>query len=106
MDKMCAKAMYKCAVCGGVYDSITHRKNCEQACLKKKEEEERKAAEAKRAEEKEMRKNAVDEAIKKTAALLEAYLVDYGHYKYEGEPVKNFFLPWPNDKFDKFWSLF
>ena len=41
MDNMCEKPMYKCAICGGVYDSIAQRMNCEQTCFKKQEEEER-----------------------------------------------------------------
>ena len=45
MDKICAKPMYKCAICGEVYDSIAQRMNCEQTCLKKQEEEAKKAAE-------------------------------------------------------------
>lgn len=94
------KTVYKCGVCGKAYESIAQRMNCERTCLKKQEEEERKAAEAKKAAEQKMRKEAVDEAIKKTAKLMDTYIKDYGHYEYEGEPVRNFF--WPN----KLWSLF
>lgn len=89
MDKMCAKPMYKCAVCGGVYDSIAQRMNCEQACLKKQEEEAKKAAERKRAAEYEARKREVDIAFDHAYELKEKFLKDYDSYTYS-KSVSNF----------------
>ena len=81
-NKVCAKPMYKCAVCDEVYDSIAQRTKCEQACLKKQEEEERKAAELKKAEEYEARKNEVDDAFNKAYELKDKFVRDYGRYTY------------------------
>lgn len=90
MDKMCAKPMYKCAICGGVYDSIAQRMNCECACLKKQEEEAKKAAERKKAAEYEARKREVDEAFNRAYELKEKFLKDYDSYTYN-KPVSNNF---------------
>jgi len=87
-NKVCAKPMYKCAVCGEVYDSIAQRVNCEQACLKKQEEEARKAAELKREVEYEARKNEVDTAFNKAYELKDKFVQDYGRYTYN-KPVSN-----------------
>lgn len=89
-NKVCAKPMYKCAVCDEVYDSIAQRTKCEQACLKKQEEEERKAAELKKAEEYEARKNEVDDAFNKAYELKDKFVQDYGRYTYS-KPVRNSF---------------
>lgn len=89
MDKMCAKPMYKCAICGGVYDSIAQRMNCEQTCLKRQEEEERKAAELKKAAEYEARKKEVDMAFDHAYELKAKFLNDYDSYTYS-KSVSNF----------------
>ena len=89
MDKICAKPMYKCAICGEVYDSIAQRMNCEQTCLKKQEEEEKKAAERKKAAEYEARKREVDEAFNHAYELKAKFLNDYNSYTYS-KPVSNF----------------
>lgn len=89
MNKICATPMYKCAVCGGVYDSIAQRMNCEQACLKKQEEEAKKAAERKRAAEYEARKREVDIAFDRAYELKEKFLKDYDSYTYS-KSVSNF----------------
>lgn len=81
-NRICATPMYKCAVCGEVYDSIAKRMNCEQACLKKQEEEARKAAEAKKLAEYNDRKLEVDAAFERAYDLQEKFLIDYGHYTY------------------------
>ena len=99
-NKICAKPMYKCAVCDEVYDSIEQRTNCERLCLKKQEEEKRREAEAKKAVDKQLRKDAVDEAIKRAAKLYSEFVKDYGHYEYDGEIIPNVF--WPN----KIWHMF
>jgi len=77
MDKICAKPMCKCAVCGEVYDSIAQRMNCEQTCLKKRAEEERKAAEAKKAAEYEARVAEVDMAFDKAYDLQKKLEADF-----------------------------
>ena len=82
MDKICAKPMYKCAICGEVYDSIAQRMNCEQDCLKRQEEEERKAAEAKKAAEYDARVEEVKVAFNKAYELRNKLVVDYGEYHY------------------------
>lgn len=79
-SKTYTKPMYKCAVCGGVYDSIAERMKCEAACLKRQEEEAAKVAEAKKKEEQKARKEEVDAAIKNAQDLLAQYTKDYGHY--------------------------
>jgi hypothetical protein len=83
MNKICATPMYKCAVCGGVYDSIVQRMNCEQTCLKKQEEEESKAAEAKKAAEYKARVEEVNMAFEKAYKLKDKLVADYGEYKYQ-----------------------
>ena len=99
MDNMCAKPMFECAICGGVYDSIAQRMNCEQTCLKKQAEEERKAAEAKKNAE---RKNDFEEAssaIDNAWNLVNKCVEKHGTFKYDGkltnslEPLKVDFLP-------------
>lgn len=89
-NKVCAKPMYKCAVCGEVYDSIAQRMSCEQTCLKRQEEEERKAAELKRVAEYEARKREVDEAFNTAYNLKDKFVADYGRYTYS-KPVSNSF---------------
>lgn len=89
-NKICAKPMYKCAVCGEVYDSIAQRMNCEQVCLKKKEEEERKAAELKKEAEYADRKAEVDAAFDKAYELKDEFVQDYGRYTYN-KSVSNSF---------------
>ena len=89
-NKVCEKPMYKCAVCGGVYDSIAQRMNCEQTCLKKQEEEAKKVAERRKAAEYEARKREVDEAFNRAYELKEKFLNDYDSYTYN-KPVSNNF---------------
>lgn len=99
-NKIYCKTTYKCGVCGSQWSTVRERMTCERSCIKKQEEEERKAVEAKKAEEQKLRKEAVDEAIKRAAKLQSEYVKDYGHYEYEGEIVPNVF--WPN----KIWHYF
>lgn len=82
-NKTYSKPVYKCAVCGGVYDSIAQRMNCEQVCLKKQEEESRKAAEMKKAAEYETRVAEVNAAFDKAYDLRDKVLEDYGSYTYK-----------------------
>lgn len=82
MDKVCAKPMYKCAVCGEVYDSIAQRMNCEQACLKKQEEEERKALEAKKIAEYNSRVEEVRDAFRRAYILRNKLEKDYANMQY------------------------
>ena len=94
------KHAYKCGICGRTYDSVYQRMTCEASCHKKKQEEERIVAEEKKKTEQKMRKEAVDEAIKRAAQLQREYVKDYGHYEYEGELIENVFLP------SKLWHYF
>lgn len=75
------KPMYKCGICGEVYDSIPERVKCEQSCLKKQEEEAKKAAEAKKNAEKNVRKKEVQDAIENANKLLTNFVKDYGSYE-------------------------
>ena len=99
-NNFCYKHTYKCGICNTEYSTVKERMSCEKSCIKKQEEEERKAAELKKAEEQKMRKEAVDEAIKRAVKLQNDYVKDYGHYEYEGEIIPNVF--WPS----KIWHLF
>ena len=94
------KPAYKCGICGQIYDSVQSRMNCEMLCVKKQKEEEKAAAAAKKQAEQKLRKEAVDEAIKRAAKLQQEYVKDYGHYEYEGELINNIFLP------SKIWHYF
>lgn len=89
MDKICATPMYKCAVCGEVYDSIAQRMNCEQTCLKKKEEEERKAAEAKKNAERKADFEEASSAIDNALRLVNKCVEKHGTFKYDGELLNN-----------------
>lgn len=88
-NKICETPMYKCAVCGEVYDSIAQRMNCEQTCLKRQEEEERKAAEAKRAAEYENRVAEVNMAFDHAYELRDKLVADYGEFKYHYRKFDN-----------------
>ena len=81
-NKVCTKPMYKCAVCGEVYDSIAQRMNCENTCLKRQEEEARKAAELKKEAEYATRKAEVDAAFDHAYELRDKFLNDYDSYTY------------------------
>ena len=99
-DKTYYKKAYKCGICDSEYQSVQERMHCEMKCIKKQKEEEKKAEEAKKVAEQKLRKEAVDEAIKRAAKLQNEYVKDYGHYEYEGEIIPNIF--WPN----KIWHMF
>lgn len=92
------KPMYKCGICGEVYNSIPERMNCEQSCLKKQEEDAKKAAEAKKKEEQNKRKEELNAAIENATDLLNKYIDDYGTYEFVCDMAKNvedkYF--WPN----------
>ena len=89
-NNMYAKPMYKCAVCGEIYDSIAQRMNCEQTCLKNKEEEERKAAEAKKAAEYDIRVAEVKAAFDKAYDLRDKFVYDYGKFHYNRRSNSNY----------------
>ena len=96
-NKVCCKPMYKCGICGEIYDSIRERVCCEAACLEKQEEEERKATELKKKEEQAARKAEVDAAFEKFIQLKEAYLKDYDAYAY-GMESSSENVDWQNFK--------
>ena len=77
---------YKCAICGTIHDEIAERVKCESACLKKQAEEARKAEEEKKRLEKEARKAELDLAIENVIKLRDAYVKDYGFYRYAFKP--------------------
>ena len=81
-NKVCCKPMYKCGICGEVYESIRERMWCETACLHKQAVEEQRAAEIKKKEEQAARKAEVDAALEKYLQLKEDYLKDYDTYEY------------------------
>ena len=80
-DNIYGKLQYKCGVCGKVHDTIEDRMKCEMSCINRQKELERKAEAAKKKAEKEARKKELDEAIKHTSKLLEAWNKDYGFYR-------------------------
>ena len=88
-NKMYAKPMYKCAICGETYDNIAARIQCETKCYHQQELEAKKAAEVKKKEEQMKRKAEVDAAFDKAMQLREAYLKDYDTYAYEYNKVSN-----------------
>ena len=88
-NKVCCKPMYKCAICGEVYESVLERAQCESACLEKQEKEVRMAEEAKKREEQLTRKAEVDaaydnytEMYARYVKLKNNYLKDYGCYEH------------------------
>ena len=97
MDK---EIIFTCALCGKEYDSILERATCEINCTKKKEEEEKKVAAEKKAVEKKLRKEAVDEAVANAVRLVKAYMNDYGSYSYDGETSQD--CIWPS----RIWHYF
>lgn len=98
--KVYCRQAYKCGICNTEYPTVKERMSCEKSCIKKQEEEAKKAAAAKKASEQKLRKEAVDEAIRRAAKLQNEYIKDYGHYEYEGEIIPNVF--WPS----KIWHYF
>ena len=94
------KFTYKCGVCGKEFDNILDRAKCEIACAEKAEEEARRAAEAKKIEEKNVRKAEVDEAFVHLHSLITEFVKDYGHYEYDGESTN---FTWPSKLYHRFW---
>lgn len=92
--------VYRCGICDREHDNILDRANCEIECVRKMKAAAKKAEEEKKAAEQKVRKEAVDEAIKRAAKLQRDYINDYGHYEYEGELIENIFFP------SKFWHHF
>ena len=84
MDKN-NKMVYKCAICGKVYDKIEDRIKCEQECLRKQQEEEKAAAEAKKKAEKETDFVEASKAIDNAYTLVKKCVEDYGMFKYSGK---------------------
>ena len=80
-----AKPMYKCGVCGTIYDSIAERSKCEQACVKKQEEEAKKAALAKKNAEKEADYTEASAALDNALALVNKCVEKHGVFKYSGK---------------------
>ena len=92
-NKIYANPKYKCAICGSIFDEISERVKCESACLKKQAEEAKKVAEEKNRIEQKARKAELDLAIEKAIALKDAYIKDYGSYRYVSKTESDDFLP-------------
>lgn len=90
-NKMYAKQVFKCGICGKEYFNVQDRANCELNCYKKQQEEAKKAAEVKKLAEKAARKKEVDDALDKATQLRNAYIKDYGCYVYDNNDVHNEF---------------
>ena len=88
-NKMYAKQVFKCGICGKEYFNVQDRANCELNCYKKQQEEAKKAAEVKKLAEKVARKKEVDDALDKAMQLRNAYIKDYGCYVYDNNDVHN-----------------
>lgn len=111
-NRMYNKPMYKCGICGKVYDTIAERMKCERTCLDKQEIEAKKAALEKKKEEQKARKAEVDTAIKQANEatdhankLMRDYVADYGSYAYADTDKKgdgNGFF-WPGSLSHHFW---
>lgn len=84
-NKIYNKPMYKCAICGEIYNSVQERMNCEMTCWKKQEEEAKKAAEAKKNAEKDARFEEASKALDNAFALVNKCVEDYGTFKYNGK---------------------
>lgn len=84
-NKIYNKPMYKCAICGEIYESIQERINCEMACLNKQQEEEKKAAEAKLEAEKDERFAEASAALDNAFMLVNKCVEDYGSFQYRGK---------------------
>lgn len=94
-NNVCYKPTYTCEICGSEYNTILDRAHCEIECAKKLQEE-------KKAAEKSLRKEAVDEAFENLHKLVTAYVKDYGHYEYnDGGEDTNFY--WPSKTWHRFW---
>lgn len=87
-NKMAVQPKYKCGICDKIHDSIEQRMLCEQKCLTKQKEEAKKALEEKRKNEEIARHKEVCEAIDRTEELIEAFIEDYGYFKYSA-PVQD-----------------
>lgn len=82
---MANKEIYKCSICGAVYDNVFDRAKCELNCFDKQKEEARKLAESKKKAEKDARQLEVDNAIDNADNLLEKFIEDFGEYQYKGK---------------------
>lgn len=96
------KHVYKCGVCGAVYDSIEDRAACERECLKKQEEEKKKAEEAMRIANREKRTSELHDALKHLKELVRDFNNDYGtNYAISVELIPNHY----DSKIDRMMDL-
>ena len=84
-NKIYNKPMYKCAICGEIYDDVQDRMNCEMVCIKKQKEDEKKAAEAKKQAEKDARFAEASAALDNALSLVNKCVEDYGSFQYSGK---------------------
>ena len=79
-NKIYAKTMYKCGVCGNTYEELEDRVACESACLKKKKAEAaREKALKYEAEKKKHYEDTVD-ACRKAEDMIHEHMKQYGEF--------------------------
>lgn len=101
-----SKPMYKCAVCGEVYDSIVDRMNCEMKCIKLQEEEKKKAEAEKKAAEKKSDFTEASAALDNAFTLVNKCIEKHGIFKYNGKLKDLDFINmdlFPSKLFHHFW---
>lgn len=84
-NKIYNNHMYKCAICGEIYDDVQNRMNCEMACVKKKQEDEKKAEIKALKAERDSRFSEASVALDNALALINKCVEDYGSFKYNGK---------------------
>lgn len=80
-----SKPMYKCAICGEVFEDIESRTKCEMTCVEKVKEEKKAIDKAKKEAEKKERQQEVSAALDNAYALIGKYIEDYGSFTYNGK---------------------
>lgn len=89
-NKVYAKPIYKCSLCGTVHDDVVSRAHCEIYCNNKRLEKEQKAAEEKKKAEYQSRLSEVDAAFDKAYDLKDKFVKDYGAYMYSRDVCNKF----------------
>lgn len=97
-NKIYAKTMYKCGVCGNTYEELEDRVACESACLKKKKEEVTRAEKLKyEADKKKHYEDTVD-ACKKADNMIREHIARYGEFNLPNtlsfSEIFNYIFPW------------
>lgn len=74
------KKMYKCAVCGKIYDNIQDRMNCERKCIEEVKAKNEELLKAKREQEKLDMEKDINNAANKYYEMLNNYIDKYKTY--------------------------